>query len=47
MKSAVTDYGEDPRLCRKNDSSVEDLGIRSFAFDIIGTISMRTPAIPT
>ncbi|MGI5918345.1 MAG: hypothetical protein ACOX8N_01610 [Christensenellales bacterium] len=33
---AVTDYGEDPRLCRKNESSVEDLGIRSFAFDIIG-----------
>lgn len=33
---AVTDYGEDPRLHRKNDSGDEDLGIRGFAFDIIG-----------
>ena len=33
---AVTDYGEDPRLRRKNESSVEDLGIRGFAFDVIG-----------
>ena len=35
-ETAVTDYGEDPRLCRKNESSVEDLGIRGFAFDVIG-----------
>lgn len=33
----VTDYGEDPPLCRKKaDGTAADLGARGFGFDIIG-----------
>jgi hypothetical protein len=35
-EDAVVNYGEDPRLHRKNDTGDEDLGIRGFAFGIIG-----------
>jgi len=37
---AITaEYGEDPPLCRKNEEteSVEDMGLRGFQFDIIGS----------